>query len=263
MNFTREPIIETIITPREGYRLIVRSTKHSSDEEFTVDAVEVVSFGSALFYRSLEKPHPFLLPVADYQVVEGKESRVVLKNAQFERTIKIGGGKSSTREAPAKQEPEEFDDEGMHPSLLEDDSSDESSSQETHEPGNGPGFERKRERRRNRRRRGGHDDRPRHEAPSEPRHTPRAESSPDATPKEPMPIPTFTHLIPPPPGLISDSIQKYKEQQAKETPPQEPAPAAQNNDGEGEANSISRTMIAPPPFTPGASSMSDWSNFLS
>ena len=93
MNFTREPIIETIITPREGYRLIVRSTKHASDEEFTVDAVEVVSFGSALFYRSLEKPHPFLLPVADYQVVEGKESRVVLKNAQFERTIKIGGGR--------------------------------------------------------------------------------------------------------------------------------------------------------------------------
>jgi hypothetical protein len=229
VNFTREPIIETIISPREGYRLIVRSTKHASDEAFTVDAVEVVSFGSALFYRSLEKPHPFLLPVADYQVVEGKESRVVLKNAQFERTIKIGGG----REASFKKE-EELDEEPL-PIGFEDEASDEPA----------PTMDRKRERRRNRRRRG---EQPRSE-PSEPRQpTPS---------KEPLPAPTFTHLIPPPTTLISASIHKYKEQQAKEPP------AAPQKEGEGEASTISRTLLDPPPFIPGVPAMHDWSNFLS
>ncbi|MGH2639530.1 MAG: hypothetical protein ACRDF4_09665 [Rhabdochlamydiaceae bacterium] len=252
MNFTREPIIETIISPREGYRLIVRSTKHASDEEFTVDAVEVVSFGSALFYRSLEKPHPFLLPVADYQVVEGKESRVVLKNAPFERTIKIGGG----REASFKKEPEETDERMLH-LKIEDDSSDESTSSES-------GMERKRERRRNRRRRGGHEQRDEQHRPlSEPMSSePKSEVS-HATSKEPFVAPLFTHLIPPPTSLISDSIQKYKDQQAKEPPALAPEPAEiPQKEGEGEANSISRTLIEPPPFTPGVSTMNDWSRFF-
>lgn len=204
MNFTREPIIETIISPREGYRLIVRSTKQSSDEEFTVDAVEVVSFGSALFYRSLEKPHPFLLPVADYQVVEGKESRVVLKNAQFERTIKIGGG----REASFKKEAEEESDEQHLPMGLEDEASEEPTQME-------PQGDRRRERRRNRRRR--HEQRE-ERAPQQAQAPTEADSSEpqSETPKEPIAPPTFTHLIPPPTQLISDTIQKYKDQQAKE-----------------------------------------------
>lgn len=254
MNFTREPIIETIISPREGYRLIVRSTKQSSDEEFTVDAVEVVSFGSALFYRSLEKPHPFLLPVADYQVVEGKESRVVLKNAQFERTIKIGGG----REASFKKEAEEDSDEQLLPMGLEDEASDEPTQME-------PQGDRRRERRRNRRRR--HDQRD-ERAPQQAQASSDSESSeqpsetPKETHKEPMAPPSFTHLIPPPTQLISDTIQKYKEQQAKEPTPTE-SPEIVQKEGEGDANTISRSVIEPPPFTSGPSSMSDWSNFLS
>ena len=44
MNFTREPIIETIITPKEGCKLRLSSTKTEGQEEFTVDAVEIVSF---------------------------------------------------------------------------------------------------------------------------------------------------------------------------------------------------------------------------
>lgn len=251
MNFTREPIIETIITPREGYRLIVRSTKHESDEEFTVDAVEVVSFGTALFYRSLEKPKPFLLPVADYQVVEGKESRVVLKNAQFERTIKIGGG----REASFKKETEEESEETMLPMAFEE----ETVAEESHP--SEAAMERKRERRRNRRRRG-------HELREEQRTRPESseaatESKPE-TPKEPVTTtPIFTHLIPPPPTLISASIQKYKGQQSQEppaTPPAEPAEAHQKapqKGGEGEANTISRSILQPPSFTPGSPSMND------
>lgn len=250
MNFTREPIIETIITPREGYRLIVRSTKHESDEEFTVDAVEIVSFGSALFYRSLEKPKPFLLPVADYQVVEGKESRVVLKNAQFERTIKIGGG----REASFKKEVEEESEEQMPSPTLEEEEAVPSEA----------ALERKRERRRNRRRRG-QEHREEQRSRQEPQETANpVEAKPEA-PKELSSAPLFTHLIPPPPTLISASIQKYKDQQSQE--PSVPAPVeskeAPQKEGEGEANTISRSVLPPPALTPGYPTMNEWSNFLS
>ena len=93
MNFTREPIIETIITPKEGHKLIVRNSKGSGQEEYVVDAIEVVSFGHSFFFRSLERPKSFLVPVSDYEVVEAKETRVVLKNASFERAIKLGAAK--------------------------------------------------------------------------------------------------------------------------------------------------------------------------
>lgn len=93
MNFTREPIIETIITPRDGCKLTIRNSKGGSQEEYFVDAIEVVSFGQSMFFRSQERPKSFLLPVTDYEVVEAKETRVVLKNAPLEGSIKIGGGK--------------------------------------------------------------------------------------------------------------------------------------------------------------------------
>jgi len=52
VDFTRQPIIETIITPREGFRLVIRSSKNMGQEELFVDALEVVSFGAAtLFFR--------------------------------------------------------------------------------------------------------------------------------------------------------------------------------------------------------------------
>ncbi|NGX37653.1 MAG: hypothetical protein K1000chlam2_00811 [Chlamydiae bacterium] len=105
MNFTREPIIETIITPKEGHKLIVRNSKGSGQEEYVVDAIEVVSFGHSFFFRSLERPKSFLVPVSDYEVVEAKETRVVLKNASFERAIKIGGGRKEKVAEPEAQEP--------------------------------------------------------------------------------------------------------------------------------------------------------------
>lgn len=101
MNFTREPIIETVITPREGCKLVIRSSK-TNGEDYFVDAVEVVCFGNALFFRSLERPKAFLLPVSDYEVLELKETRMVLKNISTEKSIKINGGK--------KEEPEEKSD---------------------------------------------------------------------------------------------------------------------------------------------------------
>ncbi len=93
MNFTREPIIETIMSPREGYKLVVRNSRGAGQEEYFVDALEIVSFGNALFFRSTERLKPFLVPVSDYEVVEVRETRMVLKNAAVERSIKIGGGK--------------------------------------------------------------------------------------------------------------------------------------------------------------------------
>ncbi|MEM8628840.1 MAG: hypothetical protein AAGF04_02045 [Chlamydiota bacterium] len=95
MFFTREPIIESIITPKEGYKLLVRSSKGSSQEHYSVESVEIVSFGSSIFYRSTEKPKAFLLPIQDYEVLECKETRIVLKNASPEGSIKISAAKDS------------------------------------------------------------------------------------------------------------------------------------------------------------------------
>ncbi len=107
MNFTREPIIETVITPREGYRLIIRATKVAQAEEYSVEAVEIVSFGGSIFYRSLERPGAFLLPVGDYEVVETRETKVALKSAHLERSIKITGSKEGSGTSEAKQQTNE------------------------------------------------------------------------------------------------------------------------------------------------------------
>lgn len=183
MNFTREPIIETIITPKDGYKLVVRSSKSSGGEEYAVDAVEVVSFGNALFFRSQERPRPFLVPVTDFEIVEAKETRVVLKNASFERSIKIGGGKEGSMKASKEKEEE--------PEQVE------------------QRLEKKRERRRHRRRRGGVQTE--EETPQPPAQETAAEGggAEDETPVSSSPV---SRLIPPPPGLISDKIAKTREE---------------------------------------------------
>ena len=100
MDFTREPIIETVITPREGYRLVVRNSKVMGQEEHFVDSIEVVSFGGACFFRSIERPKPFLVPIGDYEVMEVRESRIVLKSPHMqEGSIKIGAQRESSKEA--------------------------------------------------------------------------------------------------------------------------------------------------------------------
>jgi hypothetical protein len=95
VDFTREPIIETIITPRDGCKIVVRSSKTIGQEEHFVDAVEVISFGQTTFFRSQERPKAFLVPASDYEVLEVREARVVLKNVGLDRSIKIAGGKES------------------------------------------------------------------------------------------------------------------------------------------------------------------------
>ena len=106
MNFTREPIIETVITPKEGCKLTIRNTK-GGNSEYSVDAIEVVNFGNALFFRSLERPKSFILPISDYEVVEMKETRVAIKTAQVEKSVKISsnskGNAKTTSEEPIEK----------------------------------------------------------------------------------------------------------------------------------------------------------------
>ncbi|MDN3507108.1 MAG: hypothetical protein P0S96_07765 [Simkaniaceae bacterium] len=187
MNFTREPIIETIITPKDGHKLVIRNTKGSGGEEHIVDAVEVISFGHSFFFRSVERPKPFLVPVTDYEVVEAKETRVVLKNATFERSIKIGGGKKAEPQEPAAVEER---------------------------------LEKKRERRRHRRRRTPEEVKASEEEAAAEDQKPVEEKAPegggaeDETPK--VSSSPVSRLIPPPPTLISDKIAKEKAEAPKE-----------------------------------------------
>jgi hypothetical protein len=93
VNYTREPIIESVISPKEGCKLAIRNSKNIGEEYF-VDAIEIVSFSNAVFYRSKERPKEFLVPVSDYEVVEVKETKMVLKNATLDRSIKIASSNS-------------------------------------------------------------------------------------------------------------------------------------------------------------------------
>lgn len=201
MNFTREPIIETVITPREGCKLVVRNSKGVSQEDYLVDAIEVVSFGQSLFFRSIEKPKSFLVPVSDYEVFESKEPRLALKSGGSERSIKIGGGREAPR--PSK-EPVEMREE-ISP---------------VEQRGPMDRGERKRDkRRRGRRGRDRQETFLPHEQPSE--FAPREEEAPVEEIMEPSmekermeepkaPLPFISKLFPPPPTLIKETLSRYK-----------------------------------------------------
>lgn len=195
MDFTREPIIETVITPKEGYKLVVRSSKGIGQEEYFVDAVEVVTFGNAIFLRSLEKPKAFIVPASDYEVLEVREARMVLKNVGLDRSIKIAGGREAPKPQP-QQPPKE--------AAVE---------EESGESAQGSG---KRDRRRHQRRRRGREEIPvpqtvpQEAATEEKLPTPDqpqlAEGEATTAPNGAM----MSRLLAPPP-LISETIARYKE----------------------------------------------------
>lgn len=224
MDFTREPIVETIITPKEGCKLVVRASKGNGQEEFFVDSLEVVSFGSALFFRSQDKPKSFLLPVSDYEVLEVREARLVLKNVGVDRNIKIGGGREGTFKQPKEpaQQTHKIQQEPAAKPAPEIQAEQETAP-EGAEPRQEPRVEKKRERRRGYRRRRGRDEQGKElpegaidgepllaeslvgEASSELNLATRiTEVSGDAA------IPLF-NLLAPPPTLISETLSKYRE----------------------------------------------------
>lgn len=225
MNFTREPIIETIISPKEGYKIVIKNSKIPSAEEYTVDAVEIVTFGTAQFYRSLEKTKCFLLPVSDYEVMEVREARMVLKNASFEKNIKIGGGREHLRSAK----------EVLSEEIEEEEEGAENISEGAAPPPSDNRQDRKRDRRRNRRKR-------MQEAraevtekvekelglPAEEIELETEKMTAEAVdlPREPKPVITpFTGLIPPPPTLISETMARYRDRgfDVERTKPEEHA----------------------------------------
>jgi hypothetical protein len=193
VDFTREPIIEAIITPREGCKLVIRSSKSAGQEEYFVDAVEIVSFGHSTFYRSLEKPKPFLVPVNDYEVLEVKEARLVLRNVGMERSIKIAGGREATlrpaKEAPAEPVEGEIEEEAAA----------------------GTKAEKKRDRRRQYRRRRGREEKEITEEKVEiPAPTVEVEGK-EASEGVPVTTAVLSSLLPPPPTLIRETIARYKQ----------------------------------------------------
>lgn len=107
MYFTREPIVETVITSKEGYKLALKNSKASGYEEYLVDAVEVIAFGHHCFYRSLEKSKSFILPVSDYEILEVRETKMILKTPTVEKGIKIGGGREANVRPPKEEKVEE------------------------------------------------------------------------------------------------------------------------------------------------------------
>ncbi len=187
MNFTREPIIETIISAKEGYKLSIKSSKSPEAEEYLVDAVEVVSFGGTFFYRCQEKPKTFFIPAADFEIVEVKEARLLIKNPNIDKSIKIAGGKEASK--PAKEE--------------------EVPSQEAKEGAQAVPQEPKRDNKK-RGRRGRTKTAEVHPKPAQ-----STDASLSST--EPVRPTVFSHLLTPPPGLISDTLERYK-QAAEEVP---------------------------------------------
>ena len=221
MDFTREPIIETVITPKEGCKLVVRSSKNSGQEEYFVDAVEVVSFGNAFYFRSLERPKSFLVPSSDYEILEVREARMVLKNVGLERSIKIGGG----REAPSRQQAKEPAPERVEveaPALEEAVAAEGAAIAEPRSEGR---IEKKRDRRRHYRRRRGREEpaaKEGGEAGSELAMegdakieipAPRGDEGAEGGTAEPVQSTSsiLSSILPPPPTLISETIARYKD----------------------------------------------------
>lgn len=210
MNFTREPIIETILSPKDGYKLCIKNSKIAGAEELCVDALEVVSFGQAFFFRSQERPRSFLVPVSDYEIFEVKETRVVLKNITHEKNIKINGGKESPPKVIKEVLPEKSED-------MEKESEEKPAvALSVPAPTDSPveiKTDKKRDRRRNRRKRMSDDKRDPQEKKSE-------ESSEEEVVSEvKVSSAMFTHLLPPPPTLISETLGRLREKEAAENAP--------------------------------------------
>lgn len=213
MDFTREPIIETVITPKEGCTLAIRSSKGVGQEEFFVDAVEMVSFGDALFFRSQERPKSFLLPVTDYEILEVREARLVLKNVGLDRSIKIGGGREAPMRTAKPQQAEKGDTAAPEPATIRSDTTASTDAQAEVK------LDKKRDRRRNSRRKRGRDEVQLKdgEQSEEGEGTTTEPTSPIEgaeidTSAITAPLPAvFSSLLPPPATLISETIARYKD----------------------------------------------------
>jgi hypothetical protein len=186
VNFTREPLIETVISSKEGHKLALRNSKGGSQEDFFVDAIEVISFGKTSFYRSLEKPKSFLIPVGDYEILEVRETRMVLKSASVERGIKIAGGRETAMKPGREEKVEEAAIEEVEAAVEE------------------QTVEKRRDRRRTRKHR------TKSEYHQQEKEEEAASEEEAVAPQIVKQVEKIT-LIPPPSTLISETISRYKD----------------------------------------------------
>jgi len=221
VDFTREPIIETVITPKEGCKLVVRSSKTTGQEEYFVDAVEVVSFGHSFFFRSLERPKSFLVPATDYELLEVREARMVLKNVGIDRTIKIAGGREPQQQPRQQREPAH--ERHVEPSHQPEeattgaeaaDNTAAASGEKTQEGRSDKKRDRRRQHRRRRGREGTNTEEDNGEKASAGASTEAqqgAEGSNSPLAQQVVTTSILTSLLPPPPTLISETIARYKD----------------------------------------------------
>jgi hypothetical protein len=174
----------------------------------------VVSFGHSFFFRSLERPKTFLVPATDYEILEVREARMVLKNVGIDRAIKIGGGREGQMRPQREPRREEQVERVTAPSAegAGDEGEEVTSGGEKPQEGRG---DKKRERRRkyrSRRGREGGEDEQEGEGTATPR-TEGAEGEGEKTPivQQAMTTSILTSLLPPPPTLISETIARYKD----------------------------------------------------
>ena len=221
MDFTRHPIIETVITPRDGFRLAVRSSKNIGQEEFSVEAVEVVSFGSSCFFRSTDRAKAFLVPVSDYEIVEIRENKIPLKAATLEGTIRIPTVKEFPRNFSKETEKKE--------DVVREESFKEEKKEKEEQALLSPSVKESRvdrrkekERKRQKKRKEKEEQKPAEEAslssepvmskavpvPSAPLHE---EKQAENIVEQSAPLPTFTStIIPPPTTLIRDDLERLR-----------------------------------------------------
>lgn len=225
MDFTREPIIETVITPKDGWTLVVRSSKNAGQEEYFVDAVEVITFGGAVFFRSRERPKSFMVPVSDYEVLEVRETRLVLKNVGIDRSIKIGGGRDSSKghkesasekadkqpqpqnPIPIPQTPMPIEVEAPSASIA---SGDAESPQEASLEAKEARLDKRRERKRNYRRKRARDSVAFREEEGLGGEASAGEEGSNEDALQPV-TSVISSLLPPPATLISETISRYKD----------------------------------------------------
>lgn len=218
MDFTREPMIETVITPREGFKLVVRSSKGVGQEEYFVDSIEVVNFGQALFFRSMEKPKSFLVPTSDYEILEVREARMILKNVGVDRSIKIAGGREGNLRGNREPIPERSEPEiAVAEKVMERSEAVPAASEE------GARTDKKRDRRTRHRRRRGRDEK--EDGPKEgadlvgsaegERKEDTSQSTQLVNSSSPEVVGSsssvIASLLPPPSTLISETIARYKD----------------------------------------------------
>lgn len=224
MHFTREPIIESILSARDGYKLVLKNSKTPSSSEISSEVIEIVSFSGTVFYRSQDRSRNFLLPATDFEIVEVKDSRLVLKNISLDKSSKLPN-------PPREQISDESADEGQEDQSSSD--QDIQAQQTSVSASQNSRLERRRERRRNRRRRHNEEknaDEKRESASDTPSELENHEevalqsetSDEGSSTSMPMLIPTL-NLIPPPTTLISQTLARYKEKQPElEAPVQLP-----------------------------------------